>query len=108
MVFSGTSDRPAKNLYFSMSLGHWKPKMQIEIKPQIITIPEIEAVEPVVTVRIYKASEIKTEAPQQWCPPLYAKTTMGYFEGSYWGYITEVTDYFGRRIYDYIRLTQEL
>lgn len=86
---------------------------QIQINPELIEVPEIEAViQPVVRVRIYTASDIRTEEPQQWTVPLYAKTTMGFlgvYRGcSSWGYITEVSDYFGRRIYDFIRLTQDV
>ena len=82
--------------------------MQIQINPQITTIPELKAVKPIFTLRLRTSNTMKTEEPEQWAIPLYLKTTMGVVDGSYHGYITEMHDYFGRTIYTVIRLDQDV
>lgn len=65
---------------------------------QIQILPQIKAVKPIFTLRIYTLNSMKTEEPQQWVVPLRAETTMG-VEGSYHGFITELKSYDSEKPY---------
>lgn len=84
-----------------------KLEMQIQINPQITTIPEVKGIKPIFTLRICTSNIMETEEPEQWAIPLYPKTTMGVVGGSC-VYMTELYDYFGRRIYRVIRMAYDV
>ena len=83
-------------------------KMQIQIDLRLKTIPEMEAVEPVLMLRkICTANTMKTEEPQEWHMAIHAKTVMG-VEGSTCIYMTEVYDYLERGLDRIIRMAHDL
>ena len=83
-------------------------KMQIKIDLRLKTIPEMEAVEPVLILgKIYTANTLKTEEPEEWHIPIRVKTVMG-VEGTTSIYTTELCDYFERGLYRIVRMAYDL
>lgn len=82
--------------------------MEIQIDLRLKRIPEMEAIEPVLTLRkIYTANTMRGGEPEELHIPLFAETVMG-VEGTTSCYTTVTYDYFQRELYRIIRMAYDL